>query len=267
MDLNGIETVAHPRTRTDLPAWTPVSAFVAGGTWLFSEPQPHLRHLVDLSALAWPAIERTPSGLRIGATCTIAALDAFEAPNEWQAARLIPACCNALLGSFKVWNAATVGGNICLALPAAPMLALTVALDGTALVWAPDGSERRISMASFALAAQQTALRPGELLRAIDLPETALRRRAALRQASLTTMGRSAALLLATRDTHGLALTITASTTRPLQAHWPEPSAHAIDAFIAGIPPALWFDDVHGTPAWRRHMTRRLAHELIEELA
>ena len=30
---------------------------------------------------------------------------------------------------------------------------------------------------------------------------------------------------------------------------------------------ALWFDDVHGTPAWRRHMTGRLALEVRETLA
>lgn len=267
MDLNGIEAVALPRARDELPAWAADTAFVAGGTWMFSEPQPHLRRLVDLTAMNWPALERSPAGLRIGATCTIAVLEAFEAPAEWQAARLIPGCCNALLGSFKVWNAATVGGNVCLALPAAPMLALTVALDGVALVWAPDGSERRVPMAAFAVGAQRTVLGPGEVLRAIDLPAAALRRRGAVRQASLTVMGRSAALLVGTRDAEGFALTITGSTIRPVQARWASASPDAVDAFIAGIAPGLWFDDVHGAPAWRRHMTRRLGLELVEELA
>ena len=267
MDLTSIQSVAHPRARKDLPRWAPEAAFVAGGTWLFSEPQPHLNRLVDLTALDWPALERSPGGLSIAATCTIAELEALEAPPDWPAAHLIGACCNALQGSFKICNAATVGGNVCLALPAAPMLALTAALDGVALVWTPDGTERRIPMADFARGAQRTALAPGEVLRAIDLPISALRRRAALRQASLTTMGRSAALLIATTGTDGFTLTITASTTRPIQARWPEPKPETIDAFITAIPPDLWFDDPHGTPAWRRHMTRRLAAELVQELA
>jgi CO/xanthine dehydrogenase FAD-binding subunit len=293
VDLPSIISVASPSTRSDLPPWQPGAAWLAGGTWLFSEPQPGLRTLTDLSALRWPALEGSEAGLRIGATCTIAALEAFEAPPEWRAGPLFAACCNALLGSFKVWNTATVGGNVCLSLPAAPMLALTVALDGVACIWRPaaarkplgfaepapfananslrsqrDGTERLVPMADFTLGPQRTVLTPGELLRAIDLPVAALRRRAAWRQASLTTHGRSAALLVATLDANGgLALTVTASTMRPLHASWASPpSAAALDARLQAIPAALWYDDVHGAPAWRRHMTRRLAAELLAEL-
>ena len=244
-------------------------AWLGGGTWLFSEPQPGLRTLVDLEGLGWPALEASGAGLRVGATCTIAELEGFVAPADWMAAPLIPACCNALLGSFKVRNTATVGGNVCLSLPAAPMVALTVALEGVATLWTPDGGERRVPMAEFTTGPQRTVLGPGELLRAIDLPVGALRRRAAMRQASLTALGRSAALLVGTRtEAGGFTLTITASTTRPVHAAWAElPTAAVLDAHVAGIGEALWFDDVHGAPAWRRHMTRRLAVELLAELA
>ena len=265
MDLHSIQTVIRPTTRDGLPAPTPGAALVAGGTWVFSEPQPGTHTLIDLTTLAWPALEPTPDGLRVAATCTIAALEAYEAP--WRAIPLITGCCNALLGSFKIWNRATVGGNVCLALPAAPMLALTVALDGIALIWTAAG-ERTVPMAHFATGAQQTVLAPGEVLRAIDLPATALRRRAALRQASLSALGRSAALLIGTWDYTTFSLTITASTTHPIHTTWPgRPTAATLAAHIDAIPPAAWYDDVHGTPAWRRHMTRRLAHELLAEAA
>jgi CO/xanthine dehydrogenase FAD-binding subunit len=268
MDLPTIRAVASPRTRADLPPWREGAALLGGGTWLFSEPQPHLTSLVDLLALGWPALEPSDAGLRIGATCTIAALDAFAAPADWRAAPLFAACCRALLGSFKVWNTATVGGNVCLALPAAPMLALTVALDGAALIWRRGAGEATTPMAGFALGPQRTILAPGEVLRAIDIPAASLRRRAAIRGASLQDMGRSAALLIATRADDGAAtLTITASTARPVHARWPcPPTAAAIDAHIQAIDPALWFDDVHGAPAWRRHMTCRLAAELHADL-
>jgi CO/xanthine dehydrogenase FAD-binding subunit len=241
---------------------------LAGGTWLFSEPQPALRTLVDLAPLAWPALEPSPAGLCIAATCTIKTLEAFVAPADWIAAPIFAQACRALLGSFKIWAVATIGGNICLALPAAPMLALTVALDGTALIWRPDGTERAVAMAEFCVGARQTILAAGDLLRAIDVPIAALRRRAALRQASLTTAGRSSALLIATLDpSQRFALTITASTSHPLQFAWPTPpTAETLDAAIQAIPAASWYDDVHGTPAWRRHMTRRLAGELLREL-
>ena len=42
MDLNTITEVAHPQTRAQLPVWTAGDAWLAGGTWLFSEPQVHL---------------------------------------------------------------------------------------------------------------------------------------------------------------------------------------------------------------------------------
>jgi CO/xanthine dehydrogenase FAD-binding subunit len=255
-------------SRKSLPSWQEGAAWLAGGTWLFSEPQPALLTLVDLAGLGWPPLEPSDSGLRIAATCTIKALEAFDAPAGWIAAPVFAQACRALLGSFKIWAMATVGGNVCLALPAAPMLALTVALDGVALIWRQDGTERKIAMADFCLGAQHTVLAPGELLRAIDLPIAALRRPTALRQASLTTAGRSAALLIATRlPDGGFGLTITASTSRPLHAAWPTPpSLDALDAYIQAIPAALWHDDVHGTPAWRQHMTRRLAAELHREL-
>ena len=49
MDLNTITAVAHPQTRAQLPVWTAGDAWLAGGTWLFSEPQVHLRRLIDLA--------------------------------------------------------------------------------------------------------------------------------------------------------------------------------------------------------------------------
>ena len=146
MDLPSVEFLATPRTRGELPPWRPGHAFLAGGTWLFSEPQPDLRALVDIAAMNWPALEVSPAGLRIAATCPIATLEHFATPADWLAAPLFAQCSRALLGSFKIAAIATVGGNVCLSLPAAPMLALTVALDGAAVIWRPDGSKRRVPM-------------------------------------------------------------------------------------------------------------------------
>ena len=147
------------------------------------------------------------------------------------------------------------------------MVALTVALDGVALVWR-GADERRVPMAEFVLGAQRTVLQRGEVLRAIDLPGAALRRRAGWRQASLSALGRSAALLVATTDGADFTLVVTASTVRPLVWRWAAaPTAAALDDAVVAIPPTLWHGDVHGAPAWRRHMTRRLAGELLTALS
>ena len=268
MDLNTIATVIPLRGRPDLRTWTPSAAWLAGGTWLFSEPQPALDTLLDLAPLNWPAITTDEQGMRIAATCTIAQLNAFVPPPHYRAAPLFGACCKALLGSFKVWNMATVGGNICLALPAAPMVALTAALDGIALIWTPDGDECCIPVRDFVLGNQSTALRPGEVLRAIDLPVKALSRRVAFRQLSLTPLGRSAALLIGTRDQASFSLTVTAATVRPVIIDFARsPSADSLaSAIAAAIPEGLYHDDVHGRPDWRRHITFSLAEEIRTEL-
>ncbi len=38
------------------------------------------------------------------------------------------------------------------------------------------------------------------------------------------------------------------------------------DAIDAAIPPELYLDDVHGSPAHRRHLTYHFAAEICEEL-
>jgi len=269
MDLNTITTVERPKTRDELPAWRDGDAYLAGGTWLFSEPQPKLARLIDLASLGWEPLTVSETGLAIAATCTVAQLENAVLPKAWSAKPLIGQCCHAFLASFKIWNAATVGGNICLSLPAGPMIALTAALDGICTLWAPDGSERQVAVEDFVQGPLHNVLRPGELMRRIDLPEDALRRRSAFRQMSLAAFGRSAALLIGTHTAvGGFVLTITASTPRPLKLSFdalPAPRAlrDAIEARVNGD----WYDDVHGAPAWRRHMTLTFAEEIRCELA
>lgn len=268
VDLNTISAIRPLRAREDLTAWKPGSSWLGGGTWLFSEPQPHLDTLLDLTSLGWPPLTIGETGLRIAATCTIAQLHAFVPPPEYRAGHLIESCCRSLLGSFKVWNVATVGGNICLTLPAAPMISLTAALDGIAVIWTPEGTERHMSILDFVQGAQKTDLKPGEVLRAIDLPLRALKRQAVHRQVSLTTIGRSAALLIGTRDQNAFDLTVSAATKRPVRIAFPAPpSPDALAAAIrAQIPFELYHDDLHGRPDWRRHLTFLLAEEIRAEL-
>jgi CO/xanthine dehydrogenase FAD-binding subunit len=270
MDLNTITEIGRPASRGDLTAWRPGDAWLAGGTWLFSEPQPTLTRLIDLSGLGWPPIEIAVDGLHIAATCTLGTLAAAEFPTAWRAAPLFRQCCQALLGSFKVWAAATVGGNLCMALPAGPMAALTVALDGVCVIWTPDGAERRLPARDFILGPQRTALRPGEILRTVQLPSSALLRRTAFRKISLNPIGRSAALLAGTwSQADGFALTVTAATRHPVRLAFPAPptAQDLVDAIGSAIPDALYYDDVHGRPDWRRHMTCRFAEEIRVELS
>src|SRR5215213_10232977 len=269
MDLNTITAVAHPQTRAQLPVWTPGDAWLAGGTWLFSEPQVHLTRLIDLTDLKWPALAIDETGLLISATCTVAQLDALACPPDWIAAPLINQCCRAFLASFKIWKTATVGGNICMSLPAGPMISLTSALDGICTIWQAGGGERKIPVVDFVTGDQRNVLAPGDLLRQIEIPLAAMRRRSAFRQISLTPVGRSAALLIGSVTSDGgLALTVTASTKRPVRFSFAGiPSSEELhNTILQRIADDLYHTDVHGTPMWRKHMTLRLAEEIRVEL-
>jgi CO/xanthine dehydrogenase FAD-binding subunit len=271
MDLNTIGDVVRPHAREDLPLWRGGDSWLGGGTWLFSEPQPQLTRLIDLAALGWRPLTRSADGLDIAATCTVAQLDGLTPPPEWIAAPLIGQCCRAFLASFKIWNMATVGGNICMSLPAGPMIALTVALDGMCTIWPAEGGERQLSVEDFVTGPQRNVLRPGDLLRSISLPAAALARRTAFRQISLSRLGRSGALVIGTRSPRdgAFALTVTASTPRPVKLAFDAiPTAPALRARIDdAIAADGYYDDVHGLPAWRRLMTLHFAEEIRAELA
>jgi CO/xanthine dehydrogenase FAD-binding subunit len=108
-------------------------------------PAPGLRRLLGLRGFGWASLTESRGGLEIAATCTIGELARWRPTGPdadaaaWAAVPLLRQCCEALLASFKVQNMATVGGNICLALPAGAMTSLAAALDGVANLWSPGG--------------------------------------------------------------------------------------------------------------------------------
>ena len=270
MDLNTvIDVIRQPSDRPGA-GWRAGDAWLAGGTWLFSEPQPTVRRLVDLTQLDWPAlVVPDAGGLEISATCTVRQLYEFVPPDGWPAGGLLRTSCEAFLASFKVWNAATVGGNICMSLPAGPMITMTVALHATCRLWAADGTERTIAARDFVTGNHQNVLQPGEILRSVHIPNDALRKRYTHRRFTLTKLGRSTIFMVATQTpaTDDLMLTITAATTRPVVLEFgTAPDADTLQDHIDAIPPDVWFDDANGTPQHRRHLAKHFAEEIRIEL-
>jgi CO/xanthine dehydrogenase FAD-binding subunit len=251
MDLVTVTGLRRASGRDDL-VLAPGEALLAGGTWLFSEPQPAVSGLVDLTTLAWPDWEELPGVLRIGATCTIER--ALAAP--WGAAAgLVRACADSFLMSVKVQHVATVGGNLALALPAGAMVSLTAGLGGSVVIWTPDGGERHQPVTEFVTGAGTTTLAPGEVIRAVDVPTSALALPTAFRRTALTTLGRAAAVVVGC----GRTVTVTAATARPVVL-----DVDDLDAGLAAID--CWYDDPHGAPDWREHVTGVLAREVRAEL-
>ncbi|WP_310058471.1 FAD binding domain-containing protein [Arthrobacter ginsengisoli] len=296
MDMNTIEAVVRTADPAD---WQPGDAWLAGGTVLFSygsyafgaEP---LRRLLDLGSTDWPAVTVSEAGIELAATCTVAELYTLPASESgrtraalWPALELIGPCCDSFVASFKVWNMSTVGGNLCTSLPAGPMISLCAALDGEATVLGPGGARRTVAVVDFVTGDGRNCLAPGELLRSIHLPASALAARVAFRRLSLSNLGRSGVLLIGRLDADGgLVLTVTAATKRPVQLHLGNTggagtstgtgtrtgtgtgaAAELSAALDTAIPDGLYHDDIHGLPAWRKDMTYRLAEEIRAELA
>ncbi len=280
MDLIDVREIRVAATRDDLSVG-PGERFLAGGTWLYSVKETGLTGLVDLTGLGWKSIVHTDSALVISATCTVAELSRLtpaalrtdplragsgeESPSDplalfWQ-------CANAFLASFKIWNVATVGGNIALALPAGPMTSLAASLDADAVIWMPDGGERRISVVDLVTGVMRTALEPGEVLREIVIPRSSLVSRTGFRRIALNDLGRTGTLVIARRDSGGdTVFTVTGGTTHPVQLRFDGlPSTSLLQERMRAID--CWYDDAHGSADWRRAMSLRFAEQLRRGLS
>jgi len=266
MDLITVRETRVALTRDDV-RFAPGERPLGGGTWLFSEEQPGLTGLVDLTMLGWQPVVETAETLSIAATCTIAELARIPERAGWRAHPLFSQTANSLLASFKIWNIATVGGNICTSLPAGPMTSLGSALDATALVWAADGTDRRVPVADFVTGDRENVLAHGEVLRAIEIPKASLESRTGFRRIALSPLGRTGTLVIARLDATGRAVfTVSGGTTRPRVLRFDElPSADALRSAVEDV--TEWFTDAHGAADWRRAMSVLFAEQLRLELA
>jgi CO/xanthine dehydrogenase FAD-binding subunit len=264
VDLGTVTSYRTPTTRGELRL-APGERVLGGGTWLFSEPQPGVTGLVDLQGLGWPASEPLPDGgLRIAATCTVSELLGLSWPRP-STAELVRQCVDAFLMSFKVQYAATVGGNLALALPAGAMISLTASLGGEALIWTPDGGERREPVAALVTGASTTTLAPGEIVRAVDLAGSALRAPTAFRRVALSEYGRSGIVVIGRLAAETLVLTVTGATSHPVVLTLPRDAAPAeVRAAFASIED--WYADPHGAADWKAAVATGFGVEIAAEL-
>lgn len=147
------------------------AAVLAGGTYLLVQmkmEQMAPRALVNIASLdGLVGINPTNSGLEIGAMTTIWHLrNADEVQASYSA--LADAC--AAFGSTQIQLSGTIGGNVCNGSPASDAVPALVSLGGEVIVVGPAG-ERILPVEAFLVGPGQVALEPGELLRAVRLPQ------------------------------------------------------------------------------------------------
>ena len=163
-------------TPTDLPRafdlmdQGPV-ALIAGGTdWFPAQGDaPLLTHMLDVTGLpGFRGIIKGPTGWRFGAAVRWADIIRADLPPAFDglkaAAREV--------GSVQIQNTGTLAGNICNASPAADGIPPLLTLGAQVELVSRAGS-RRMPLPAFVTGARRTALRPGELLAAVHIPDPA----------------------------------------------------------------------------------------------
>jgi xanthine dehydrogenase small subunit len=149
----------------------PDARIVAGGTDLGLEvTKKGARPACLVSVEAVPRFRRMgpiDGGLRIGAAVPLTDVETYAREALPVLARMLR-----FFGSRQIKHRATLGGNACNASPIGDTLPVLLALDATLVARSRHG-ERRIPADAFWPAYRQTALRPGEVLAAVEIPTPA----------------------------------------------------------------------------------------------
>jgi len=140
--------------------------FVAGGTDILVEKNPDIEVLIDITGLGLDYIKTTSNGIRIGAMTTFADIvtSAILANEPYNV--LVQAAYQ--MGTPQIRNVATIGGNVCVAVPSADSVPALLVLDATFNIASPNGN-RSIEVTDFFRDTRKTALNGSELLTEIQI--------------------------------------------------------------------------------------------------
>ncbi len=266
MDLYSVETYLQPKSLAEVADWQRDWNWLAGGTWIFNQAQPRVKTLVDMQQLDWSEIETTSEGLSIGATCIQNDLLDFSFPVDWQATEALKDAVREL-ASFKLSHAATVGGNICLALSASTFAPAMVALQATYEIWRPNGDSYFVDAADFQTAPQQTILQPGEVLRSVKIPAANLTGwQTCFKRMSVCTAGYAIAIVVTAYhpQTRQVKFGVGGSVPSPRLVEFE--SVPTAEQIVAAFREQSFLDDERGSAAYRRHITQVLMQRGITEL-
>ncbi|RUR77438.1 FAD binding domain-containing protein [Chlorogloeopsis fritschii PCC 9212] len=276
MDLPNIENHLSVHNIQSITNWDEGWAWLAGGTWLFSELQPSLKVLVDMQPLGWSEIEVVPFSdsnsfkqvktvLSIGATCPLSKLLQYSWPPEWRAVEGLKSAVSALSASMKVINMATVGGNICLALSVGTFAPLMVALDATYEIWNLKGETRRVAAKEFQVGYRQTILQPQEVLRRVLIPVENLKWQVNYQRIGIAASDPALAIVVSACNPDNLQLrcAIAASVTAPILLDLHDDRQIQNFAFLQEV---NFIDDAKASAIYRREVTQVLIKRSLKQL-
>lgn len=268
MDLYAVAAYLRPQNLEEIDNWQDSWTWLAGGTWLFNEPQPQVKTLVDITELGWSELEVTSEGLTIGATCVLSQLLQFSYPQAWTAVKALQSAVSEL-ASFKVQNVATVGGNLCLAIPAGTFAPAMVLLGAKYQILPLNGSPYWVSALEFQTGAKQTILKPKELLRQIWIPQANLEWQVSYQRICVASAGLAISIVVAAYHpkTERVRFAIGAAIPTPCLLEFNRiPSPDEISAALdSQIPLSHFLTDTQASAAYRRHVTQVLMQRSLFE--
>ncbi len=146
---------------------------IAGGTdlvVLMQENRVTPKALIDLSSLGLDYIRKNENIIHIGALTTFAAIVENDIVRK-----AIPVLAQAAsqIGSAQTRNMATLGGNLCSAVPSADSAPPLMVLDASVCLINKDGY-RFLPLQQFFVGPRRTILNPGELLVEVLIPIPAI---------------------------------------------------------------------------------------------
>lgn len=269
MDLDRVEKYLQPKSLQEVRDWQSDWNWLAGGTWIFNRVQPGVKTLVDMQQLNWSEIEVTSEGLSIGATCIQNDLLDFTFPATWKGTEALKDAVREL-ASFKLSHAATVGGNICLALSASTFAPAMVALNAKYEIWRSDGEPYFVKAVDFQTAPQQTILRSGEVLRSIRIPIWNLAQwQTSFKRMAVCTAGYAIAIVITAYnpETQQVRFGIGGSVKSPQLVEFDNiPTPEQIVSAMESLSPDIYIEDERGSAVYRRHITQVLMQRGITEI-
>ena len=225
------------------------------------------KRLVGLQHLepSFARIEEDSGEIRIGAMCTLAAIEGSEIVQG-----ALPVLSRALrrLANVRVRNVAMLGGHLAHADPHMDLPPLLSALGAT-LTISRRGAQRTLAVEALIRGYYETALEDGELITEVRIP-TRLARNCVYRKVTARsaddwpTLGVAVALDISERTVHDASIVVSAAFDRPTRLAAVEALvrgapidartlAHAAEAAAAEAQPLA---DAHGSAAYKRALVQ-----------
>lgn len=231
--------------------------------------------LVDIGAIEeLQRMERRPSDWLIGATVTQRRVERHRVEGCELLRLAMP-----YIGHRQIRARGTIGGSIAHADPAAELPAVALTLDATMVAAGRDG-ERAIDASSFFAGPYMNSLEDGEVLSHVIFPVLPSTTRCsfkefARRKGDFAVAGIAAAVDITDRVVSTARLTAFAIGSNPVRLTGAEgavagrslDAAARADASEAAAEEVEPWDDIHGSPQYRRQLVAALLQRALQEVA